>query len=78
MGNEYIKTINQAYDTEIPLAGIAQLYADNGAFFGQDSATFNVNAESIVFADGVAEQLRQNWAARSLAEPSRRFRAVGH
>lgn len=34
MGNEFIKAINAGYDTEIPLASITQLYANNGAFFG--------------------------------------------
>ena len=34
MGNEFIKAINTGYDTEIPLASITQLYANNGAFFG--------------------------------------------
>ncbi|HEX7152861.1 MAG TPA: SGNH/GDSL hydrolase family protein [Thermoanaerobaculia bacterium] len=31
--NEYIRTINEAYDTDIPLASITQLFANNGAFF---------------------------------------------
>lgn len=31
--NEYIRTINNQYDTEIPLAGISELYTNNGAFF---------------------------------------------
>ncbi|HJQ35594.1 MAG TPA: SGNH/GDSL hydrolase family protein [Thermoanaerobaculia bacterium] len=31
--NEYIKAINSGYDTEIPLASITQLFANNGAFF---------------------------------------------
>jgi lysophospholipase L1-like esterase len=77
MGNEFIKTINTAYDTQIPLAGIAQLYADNGALFGDDSSNLNVSVDSIIFADGVAEQLRQDWAARSVAGV-RRLRAAGH
>lgn len=57
--NEYIKAINSEYDTEIPLAGIAQLYANNGAFFPDDGA--NVTG-TILFADGVAEQIRAMWA----------------
>lgn len=37
--NEYIKAINAGYDTEIPLASISQLFANNGAFFGNDGLT---------------------------------------
>ncbi len=72
--NEYIKTINASYSTEIPAASITQLWADNGAFFGEDSATFNTSTDSIVFGDGVAEKIREDWAARSV----RRLRAAGH
>ena len=32
--NEYIKAINCQYDTEIPLAEITQVFANNGCFFG--------------------------------------------
>jgi lysophospholipase L1-like esterase len=35
--NEYIRTINRAYDTEIPLAGISQLFQNNGAFFPEEN-----------------------------------------
>ncbi|MGN6186513.1 MAG: SGNH/GDSL hydrolase family protein [Thermoanaerobaculia bacterium] len=79
MGDEFIKTINNAYGTEIPLAGITQLFADNGANF-PDASTFGVNPNSIVFGDGVAEQIRQSWATTVSEAPSapRRFRAVGH
>jgi lysophospholipase L1-like esterase len=37
--NQFIRAINNAYDTEIPLASIAQLYANNGAFFPDDGAS---------------------------------------
>jgi lysophospholipase L1-like esterase len=30
--NEYIRTINDAYDEEIPVAGLSQFFANNGAF----------------------------------------------
>ncbi|HEY0157793.1 MAG TPA: SGNH/GDSL hydrolase family protein [Thermoanaerobaculia bacterium] len=33
-GNEFIKAINTAYGTQIPVASIAQLFMNNGAFFG--------------------------------------------
>jgi hypothetical protein len=41
-GNEFIKAINTGYDTDIPLASIAQLFQNNGAFFG-DGAPSGVN-----------------------------------
>ncbi len=70
--NEYIKAINAGYKTQIPLAGLAQLFADNGAFFPEASA--NASASTVVFADGTAEEIRSMWAARA---PSRR-RATTH
>jgi len=70
--NEYIKAINGAYDTEIPLASISQLFANNGAFFPEESP--NLSGSDFLFADGVAEQLRAMWATRA---PARR-RVVGH
>jgi hypothetical protein len=30
--NEYIRTINSAYDEDIPVAGLSQFFANNGAF----------------------------------------------
>jgi lysophospholipase L1-like esterase len=42
-GNEFIKTINAAYDTEIPLASINQLFMNNGAFFGDGTPGINNN-----------------------------------
>lgn len=54
--NEYIKTINAAYDTEVPLAGISQLYANNGAFFPDASA------DNLLVSDAAAEQIRTMWA----------------
>jgi len=53
--NEYIKTINANYDTNIPLASITQLFADNGAFFGsegiqQPSFTMTTEAAELIRA----------------------------
>jgi hypothetical protein len=53
--NEYIRTINNAYDTEIPVASIAQLYANNGALFGTDTSNLEVTDEAIT-------QIRTMWA----------------
>ncbi|HEX2834865.1 MAG TPA: SGNH/GDSL hydrolase family protein [Thermoanaerobaculia bacterium] len=79
MGDEFIKAINDAYGSRIPVASITQLYADNGALF-PDSSTFGVTADNVVFGDGVAEQIRQSWATQVATAPAgnRRFRAVGH
>jgi lysophospholipase L1-like esterase len=68
MANEYIETINEAWDTFIPVASITQLYANNGGLFP------DVSAANVVFADGVAEQLRYDWAARA----TRSFRTTAH
>ncbi|MEO8381930.1 MAG: SGNH/GDSL hydrolase family protein [Acidobacteriota bacterium] len=73
MGNEFIKAINSSYETSIPLAGLAQLYANNGAFFPEDSSS-NITVGTLTFADGVAEEIRAMWATRA---PVRR-RGVSH
>lgn len=64
--NEYIRTINNAYDTEIPLASVAQLFSNNGAFFpetatGQavlDASNFFITSESI-------NQIKSMWSQPS-------------
>jgi lysophospholipase L1-like esterase len=54
--NEYIRTINTAYDTQIPVASIAQLYANNGAFFPDtDTSNLQVTDEAIT-------QIHTMWA----------------
>ena len=53
--NEYIKAINEGYDTEIPLAGITQLFANNGAFFGAD-------ASGVLMSEEAAQQILSMWA----------------
>ena len=72
MGNEFIKAINAGYDTEIPLASIFQLAANNGAFFGEDgpgASGFTVSTEA-------AEQIRSFWTP--VQTTPRRGRAVSH
>jgi hypothetical protein len=54
--NEYIRTINAAYDTEIPVAGIAQLYANNGAFFPE------TDNQNIQITDEAISQIKTMWA----------------
>ena len=66
--NEYIKTINSAYGTEIPLAGAWQLYANNGGFFPE------TNPNNIIVTDAAADQIRTMWAQP--VTTSRRPRAI--
>jgi hypothetical protein len=73
--NEYIKTINAAYDTEIPLASITQLYANNGAFFPETAdGQLVTNADRLVVSDAAITQIRTMWAQPTL----RKFRGIRH
>lgn len=68
--NEYIKAINAEYDTEIPLAGISQLFSNNGAFFPETS-----DASNFVFTEEASKQILAMWAQPTV----RKFRSVrGH
>jgi len=61
--DEYIKTINANYDTEIPLAGISQLYANNGAFFPETtSGQIVVDASGFIFSEEASKQITSMWA----------------
>jgi hypothetical protein len=61
--NEYIKTINSEYDTEIPLAGISQLFSNNGAFFPEPPpAQGPANPFGLSITDAAVEQIRTMWA----------------
>lgn len=68
--NEYIKTINSAYDTEIPVAGITQLFANNGAFFPDTDG----NPNNVVVTDAAAQQIRSMWAQAAM----RKLRVARH
>lgn len=69
--NEYIKTINSAYGTAIPLASVADFLTDNGAFFPETASAFEL------------QELRITPAAQQqmlmMASPAQghRFRAAG-
>ncbi|HUR79114.1 MAG TPA: SGNH/GDSL hydrolase family protein [Thermoanaerobaculia bacterium] len=58
--NEYIRTINAAYHADVPVASIAQLFAENGAFFPDDSAS---HAQ---ISDEAITQIRTMWAQPTL------------
>lgn len=68
--NEYIRTINNAYDTEIPVASITQLFADNGAFFPDPAA----NANALILSDEAVAQLMQY----AIKPPIRKMRSINH
>ena len=64
--NEFIRTINKAYKTAIPVAPITQFFDNNGAFFGDDSR-FEMTPEA------AAVILRY-----ATPPPAKRLRAVSH
>lgn len=78
MANEYIKTINAAYDTEIPLASIEQLYANNGAFFPESgpnvTGPISFSRPNEGMTDEALKEITTFWAQPTV----RRLRAVGH
>lgn len=63
--NEYIKAINASYDTEIPLAGITQLFQNNGAFFPDASDGLSVPPD-------VAAQMISIFNSAKVPAPPRR------
>lgn len=54
--NEYIKAINEGYDTEIPLAGISQLFATPEAQQGPTAP------RPFVMSEAAAQQITTMWA----------------
>jgi hypothetical protein len=74
--NEYIKAINTGYGTEIPLASITQLFANNGAFFSDNA---NIQLSFVGRDNGMTtEALRQVQSFWQQPTVMRRNRAVGH
>ena len=69
VANEFIRTINSAYGSQIPLASITQLYANNGAFF-PDAA----HAADIDFSEAAISQINTMWAQPTM----KRGRMVRH
>lgn len=67
--NEYIKAINAGYDTEIPVASISQLFANNGAFFPETTnGQIVINADAFELTTEAAEQITSMWANRSIGK----------
>lgn len=73
--NEFIRTINAAYDTEIPVASIAQLFANNGAFFPETAdGQVVLDATNLFVTDEAIQQIKSMWAQPTV----RKFRAIRH
>ena len=67
--NEYIKAINAGYDTEIPLASITQLFANNGAFFPEDvNGNLVFHTDNFVLTDVAAQQIQSMWAQPTISK----------
>jgi lysophospholipase L1-like esterase len=66
--NEYIKAINNEYDQEIPLAGISQLFQNNGAFFPESGPT----GQSISIPADVAAQMTGVFTSAKVPAPPKR------
>ena len=75
--NQYIRAINEAYDTDIPLAGISQLFANNGAFFPEDGSIRRIDDTNFKLSDEAIAALRAFWTPAPTSSP-RRFRPTGH
>jgi hypothetical protein len=78
-GNEFIRAINHNYGTDIPLASISQLYANNGAFFGDgtpglDNLIFTGNNNGIT--NNAVNQILK--FGDQPVKSSTRFRGVRH
>jgi lysophospholipase L1-like esterase len=77
--NQYIRTINTAYGTDIPLASITTLFANNGAFFPEQSMTsgnvFMNGMQWTLSDDAVNDML--SFAAQAPA-PAKKHRATTH
>jgi hypothetical protein len=73
--DEFIKTINSAYGTEVPVASVAQLFANNGAFFPETADNQLVtNADRLEVTEAAATQIRTMWAQPTV----RKFRSIRH
>lgn len=72
--DEYIKAINSAYQTEIPLASITQLFANNGANFDEGFENLSVQPSADLFSSAAIQQIQNFWAQPTM----HRLRAAHH
>jgi lysophospholipase L1-like esterase len=70
--NEYIRTINSAYGTHIPLASITQFFTNNGANFGFGSAS-----SAVTLSPSAISNITNLWVPQTTVSPRRRLTA-GH
>jgi lysophospholipase L1-like esterase len=70
IANEFIKTINDSYDTEIPLASISQLFTNNAA--DDNAALLPPTVESFRFAPNSFRGIID------VKTPATKRRAIGH
>lgn len=73
--NEYIKAINNGYHTDIPLASITELFANNGAFFGEGAPSSH--RDDITITPEAAKQI-QSLFTQPTFRPISRGRAISH
>lgn len=73
--NEYIRTINRAYETEIPVASIAQLFQNNGAFFPETTdGRIVLDATNLYVTSEAIEQIESMWSQKT----KKKTRAMRH
>ncbi len=75
--DQYIRGINHAYGTEIPVASITQIFANNGAFFPENKMT-----SGAPFMEGMTWTISEE-AERAILQfaptvSHKKLRAVGH
>jgi lysophospholipase L1-like esterase len=77
MANEFIAAINSGYKTAIPAASVAELFANNGAFFPDTArllGPISFSQPNTGMTDQAVKQIVTFWAQPTV----RRMRAVGH
>lgn len=75
MANEFIHAVNTAYETDIPLASITQLFTNNGAFFPDTTpVSLTFDQPNSGMTDAAVKQIVTFWAQPTV----RRLRAVAH
>lgn len=76
--NEFIKAINNGYDTQIPVASISQLFVNNGAFFPDTAALRGASVNEVSFSEESLNSVRNWWSAPKANATPRRFRSASH
>jgi GDSL-like Lipase/Acylhydrolase family len=81
-GNEFIKAINAGYDTDIPLASLAQLMQNNGAFFGEGapsgSANLTFTGSNSGITDDAVSAIEKFWTSKPESRIPARRRVASH